>query len=63
MDGVQWIESPHLSDGELAEGLAELREAMEEMSLAKLLLTLTRLVPEYQPSSYLQEQASARAAH
>ena len=36
---------------------------MDEMNSPKLLATLTRLVPEYQPSAYLQYQASATAAH
>jgi FlaA1/EpsC-like NDP-sugar epimerase len=61
--GIQWIDSPQLAEAELAAGLADLNHAMEEMSLVKLRVTLTRLVPEYQPSNYLQEQASAAAAH
>ena len=61
-NGVQWIESPSLSDADLAVGLAEMGESMDEMDLTKLLTALTRLVPEYQPSSYLQQQAST-AAH
>ncbi len=33
------------------------------MNITKLLATLTRLVPEYQPSTFLQQQAAAVAAH
>ncbi|MGA9565005.1 MAG: polysaccharide biosynthesis protein [Candidatus Korobacteraceae bacterium] len=62
-NGIQWIMSPHLAEADLTVGLAELNEAMEEMNIAKLLATLTRLVPEYQPSALLQQQASAGAAH
>jgi FlaA1/EpsC-like NDP-sugar epimerase len=61
-NGVPWIESSSLSDADLAIGLAELGESMDEMDLAGLLTTLIRLVPEYQPSSFLQQQAST-AAH
>jgi FlaA1/EpsC-like NDP-sugar epimerase len=62
-DGIRWINSLHLSPAELAAGLSELTEAMDEMNLAKLLTSLTAMVPEYQPSSFLQERASASAAH
>lgn len=60
-DGLQWIDSPHLAESELREGLAELEAALAEMNLAKLLATLTRLVPEYQLSAYLQNQVAQPA--
>jgi hypothetical protein len=34
---------------------------MCELDLAKLLATLTRLVPNYQPSAYLQNQIEQAA--
>ncbi|HEY4900244.1 MAG TPA: polysaccharide biosynthesis protein [Terriglobales bacterium] len=58
VDGLQWIESPRLSEPELEEGVAELVAATGEMNLAKLLATLTRLVPEYQTSAYLLNQVA-----
>lgn len=61
-DGLQWISSPPLPDAELAAGLADLEAAMDEMNLTQLLATLTRLVPEYQPSACLREQAVTPAA-
>jgi FlaA1/EpsC-like NDP-sugar epimerase len=62
-NGIQWISSPHLAEADLALGLAELNEAMDEMNITKLLATLTRLVPQYQPSTFLRKRASAPAAH
>ena len=59
--GLQWVRSPRLSESELEAGLAELDAAMCELDLDKLLDTLTRLVPEYQPSAYLQSQVEQAA--
>ena len=59
--GLQWVRSPRLSESELEAGLAELDAAMCELDLDKLLATLTRLVPEYQPSAYLQSQVEQAA--
>jgi hypothetical protein len=56
------IPSPHMSEMELARGLAELRAALSDMNLAMLTAILTRLVPEYQPSTYLLQQAAAPIA-
>ena len=53
------IRSPHMSAMELARGLTELRAAMRDMNLSKLIGILTRLVPEYQPRTYLLQQAAA----
>jgi len=50
-----------LSEAALAAGLAELTTAMDEMSLAKLLAGLTRLVQEYEPGAYLREQVAMAA--
>src|SRR5271166_6610999 len=61
VNGVYWIDSPRLSDAELAARLAELSMAMDEMSLAKLLATLTSLIPEYEPSACLREQVAMAA--
>jgi FlaA1/EpsC-like NDP-sugar epimerase len=60
-NSLQWVRSPRLSDAELEAGLAELNAAMCELDLAKLLATLTRLVPNYQPSAYLQNQIEQAA--
>jgi FlaA1/EpsC-like NDP-sugar epimerase len=60
-DGIQWVTGPSISPARLAAGLADLVAAMNERSLAKLLDTLTRLVPGYQPSNYLCEQVEAAA--
>jgi len=57
-DGLHWIDSPCLSRTELVDGIAELKAAAREMDLTTLLATLTRLVPEYQPSAYLREQVA-----
>ena len=62
VDGLHWIDSPSLSEAELADGLAGLKAAVGEMHLAKLLATLTRLVPEYQPSEYLLKRVAMAAA-
>ena len=61
VDGLHQIDSPHLSEAELAGGLAELNAAVCELNLAKLLAALTRLVPEYQPSAYLRDQVALTA--
>lgn len=60
-DGLKWVSSPHPPEAELAAGLAELNEAVDELNLAKLLSALTRLIPEYQPSPYLREQVATTA--
>ncbi len=60
-DGIQWVTSPRISVAHLAAGLADLVAAMNERNLAKLLDVLTRLVPEYQPSTYLLEQVELAA--
>jgi len=62
LDGLHWIDGPRLSESALAEGLAGLEAALLAMNLAKLLATLTRLVPEYQPSEYLLKQAATAVA-
>ena len=61
VEGVYWIDGPHLPEAELAAGLAELSAAMDEMDLARLLATPTRLLPEYEPSAYLREQVATAA--
>jgi len=61
VNGVYWIHSSRLSGAALVAGLAELTTAMDEMSLAKLLAGLTRLVPEHEPSAYLREQVAMAA--
>lgn len=53
------IRSPRMSEIELARGLTDLRAAMSDMNLAMLIGVPTRLVPEYQPSTYLLQQAAA----
>ena len=60
VEGLYWIESSRVTESELREGLAELDAALAELNLAKLLATLTRLVPEYQPSAYLLNQSRSR---
>lgn len=62
LDGLHWIEGPHLSQAELADGIAALNDALSEMNLAKLLDVVTRLVPEYQPSAFLRGQVTLTAA-
>jgi FlaA1/EpsC-like NDP-sugar epimerase len=62
-NGILWIISPHLAEADLTVGLAELNDAMEDRNIAKLIATLTRLVPEYQPSTLLQQQASPGTTH
>jgi FlaA1/EpsC-like NDP-sugar epimerase len=62
VDGVQWIDSPAASEAELAAGLAELSAALDEMNLSKLLHVITRLVAEYEPSTFLLQQAGVPAA-
>jgi FlaA1/EpsC-like NDP-sugar epimerase len=59
--GIQWLASPLVSASQLAAGLMDLAVALHDRNLAKLLDTLTRLVPEYQPSAYLLEQIAAAA--
>jgi FlaA1/EpsC-like NDP-sugar epimerase len=61
-EGLQWVRSPGLSPDSIATGLAEFSAAMSDRNLAQLLATLTRLVPEYQPSAYLRGQVGT-AAH
>jgi FlaA1/EpsC-like NDP-sugar epimerase len=56
LDGTHWIDSPRRPDAELATGFAELRAAIDTLDLAKLLSTLTRLVPEYEASPFLLQQ-------
>jgi len=60
-DEIQWVTGPVVSAAHLATGLADLLEALNERNLTKLLDVLTRLVPEYQPSVYLLQQAEAAA--
>jgi FlaA1/EpsC-like NDP-sugar epimerase len=60
-DGLQWVRSAGVSPDAVAAGLAEFSAAMNERSLAQLLATLTRLVPEYQPSAFLRAQAETAA--
>ena len=61
VDGLHWIESLRLSSQEMDDGMNQLKAAVDEMNLAKLLATLTRLVPEYRPSAYLQSQVEQAA--
>jgi FlaA1/EpsC-like NDP-sugar epimerase len=56
IDGTHWIDSPRLPDAELAIGLAELSAAIDTLDLVKHSSTLTRLVPEYEPSPLLFQQ-------
>ena len=58
-DGIQWVNGPNISAARLITGYANLVAALNERNLAKLLDVLTRLVPEYQPSTYLLEQVEA----
>ncbi len=60
-DGLQWVRSPALPSPKLDAGLMELYAALEQRDLASLLTTLTRLVPEYQPSDYLRAQIETAA--
>jgi len=62
VDGIFWVHSPRLPDAELAAGLAALTVALNDRNLAQLLATLTRLVPEYEPSDYLRRQTTTAAA-
>lgn len=62
VNGLYRVQSPRLAEAELADGIAELYAAVGELNLAKLLATLTRLVPEYQPSAYLGSQVALAAA-
>jgi len=55
--GIQWFRSPAPLGSELAAGLAELDRATADRDLRHVLATLVRLVPEYQPSDYLRQQA------
>ena len=63
VDAVQWVISPSVPEGELAVALEELDAALDEMNVSKLLNILIRLVPEYEPSAFLLQQAGAPAAH
>lgn len=58
-DGIRWVTGPNTSAAHLLTGFANLVAAMNERNLAKLLDVVTRLVPEYQPSTYLLEQVEA----
>lgn len=60
-EGIQWVSGPRNSAEQLAVGIAELEIASNDRDLAALLATLTRLVPEYQPSRFLTEQIEAAA--
>jgi FlaA1/EpsC-like NDP-sugar epimerase len=62
VDGIQWVDSPGLGESELAAGLAELRTSLDETNLTGLLSVFTQLVPEYEPSAFLLQQASVPAA-
>jgi FlaA1/EpsC-like NDP-sugar epimerase len=61
--GIQWIDSPRVLEAELTAGLDELNAALDEANLSKLLAVLTGLVPEYEPSAFLLQQAGVPAAH
>lgn len=54
---------PTCAGTEPAPGLAELNTALDDANLSQLLTVLTRLVPEYQASSFLLQQAGASVAH
>ena len=60
-DGIQWVSGPIVAADQLAAGLIELEAATNDRDLAALLATLTRLVPEYQPSAYLAGQVETAA--
>ena len=62
VDGVQWIDSPGVPEAERAAGLAELNTALGDTNLSQQLAVLTRLVAEYQASSFLLQQAGVPAA-
>jgi FlaA1/EpsC-like NDP-sugar epimerase len=62
VDGVQWIDSPGVPEAELAAGLAELNTALGDTKLSQHLTVLTRLVPKYQASSFLLQQAGVSVA-
>jgi FlaA1/EpsC-like NDP-sugar epimerase len=62
VDGLEWVDSPRVPESELARGLVELNSALGQTSLAAVLAVLKRLVPEYQPSAYLLQQAGVAMA-
>ncbi len=60
-NGLRWVQSPALPSPKLDAGLVELYTALEERDLTRMLTTLARLVPEYQPSAYLRAQIETAA--
>ena len=60
--GIHWVSGSIVSGEVLAAGLTEFDAALKARDLSLLLATMTRLVPDYQPSEYLVAQASAAAA-
>ena len=63
LDAVQWVNRPGEPEGELAVALEGLDAALDEMNLSKLLNILIRLVPAYESSAFLLQQAGAPATH
>jgi FlaA1/EpsC-like NDP-sugar epimerase len=53
------VHSPALSSDELAASLQDLRAALQQRDLSSLLQAVQHMVPEYQPSPSLREEASA----
>jgi O-antigen biosynthesis protein WbqV len=60
-EGLQWLRSQAPSREELATGLNQLADALQKRDLENLLSTLTQLVPNYKPSTYLLDQATSAA--
>jgi len=56
---LQGVRGQDASASQLAQGAAELRKAVENRDLARLLSVLVDLVPEYRPSGYLRKQLGA----
>jgi len=56
---LQGVRGQDASASQIAQGAAELRKAVENRDLARLLSVLVDLVPEYRPSGYLRKQLGA----
>ena len=63
VDGVQWIDGPGVPEAERTAGLAELNTALDDTNPPQLFTVLTRLVREYQFSSFLLQPAGVSVAH
>jgi FlaA1/EpsC-like NDP-sugar epimerase len=56
------VHSPALGADELAAGIDQLRQAVQQRDLGHLMQAVLRMVPEYQPSLLLREQMHAAAS-